>query len=258
MMHVRVRETGDRDVVLIHGIPGSARSWDAVVQHLPPDIRYFVPDLIGFGESERSAALEELHAEGQARRLEEALRNAGAKRPLLVGHDFGGPVALRLLMRSPENYSGLVLAATNTFTDTPIPFPLSLVTSPSLGSWFTTILFSRTSLSGMCRFGARKRRVNVPSAVGDRAQSLAIRIIFSGSLQKLQELYRPIEEALSQIRIPVLVLWGDHDPFFPISQAERTAAAIPGAKVQIFPGCGHFLPEEEPETFASVIAALAK
>ncbi len=139
---LRVAGHGPSDVVLLHGIPGSGRSWDAVLP-LPGDgIRAFVPDLAGFGASWRPRAIEHLHAEGQARGLEQALRAAGAERPMLVGHDFGGPVAARMIMRAPDAYRGLAVAATNLFADTPVPFPLSLVRAPLLGRTAERLLFS--------------------------------------------------------------------------------------------------------------------
>ncbi|HET7768290.1 MAG TPA: alpha/beta hydrolase [Chloroflexota bacterium] len=248
-----------RHVVLIHGIPGSGRSWDAVLDHLSgdPAVCPVVPDLLGFAGSGRPTSLEDLHAAAQAARLETALDRCGVLRPILVGHDFGGPVALRLLMRRPNGYAGVVLAATNAFGDTPIPFPLSLVNAPLVGGALARLLFSRAALSGMCRFGARRGSVDAAAAVGDAAQAAAIRTIFAGSLSDLPGLYGPIERALPSLRVPALVVWGERDPFFPRAVGERTAAAIPGAALEVLRGCGHFLPEEAPHTFAQLIAAFA-
>ncbi|MBI5283831.1 MAG: alpha/beta hydrolase [Chloroflexi bacterium] len=255
---VRSGSTGAADVVLLHGIPGSGRSWDAVVERLPDDLRPIVPDLAGFGGSGRSLNLARIHAEGQAAMLEAALAACGARTPILVGHDFGGPVALRLLMRRPDAYRGLILMSTNAFPDTPVPFPLSLVRAPLLSGVAARLLFSRFALAGMCRFGAKHGKVDAAAALGDAAQTAAIRTIFAGSLRNLAELYGPIERALPELRVPALVAWGDRDPFFPPSQAERTANAIPGARLHILEGCGHFLPEEDPASVAALIAEFAR
>jgi len=56
--------------------------------------------------------------------------------------------------------------------------------------------------------------------------------------------------------VPTRVLWGDCDPFFPVTQAERTAALVDGAAVVRLPGAGHFLPEERPVELAEAIQAL--
>ncbi len=56
--------------------------------------------------------------------------------------------------------------------------------------------------------------------------------------------------------MPVLVGWGDRDPFFSVEQAERTAAAAK-APLRLFHGAGHFLPHERPTEVAREIADLA-
>jgi len=62
--------------------------------------------------------------------------------------------------------------------------------------------------------------------------------------------------ARHRVIVPTRVLWGDCDPFFPVTQAERTAALVEGAAVVRLPGAGHFLPEERPVELAEAIAAL--
>ena len=255
-VHLRMGGQGGPDTVLLHGIPGSGATWDAVLSRLSAEGRVIVPDLVGFGGSSRTSDFDDLHADGQARRLEAALRSVGVERAVLVGHDFGGPVAVRLLMRAPDICAGLMLASTNVFTDTPIPFPLSLVNAPLIGGAVSRMLFCRVALRGMCRFGAKQGRVDTSAAVNDRAQSAAIRQIFAGSLTRLSELYAPIEEAIRACSVPVLVAWGDRDPFFPEAQATRTADAIPGASLRMLRGCGHFLPDEAPDLLAEAILEL--
>jgi pimeloyl-ACP methyl ester carboxylesterase len=121
---------------------------------------------------------------------------------VLVGDDFGGPVALRLLMRDPDAYTALVLVATNLFSDTPIPFPLSLVNAPLVGGAAARPLFARAALAGMCRFGARQGNVYTSAALGDATQAAAIRLIFVASLHDLPGLYGSIAKLLPGLAHP--------------------------------------------------------
>lgn len=258
--HVAVRclGSGEATVVLLHGIPGSGRSWREVADALAPEIRVVVPDLIGFAGSARSDDIDVLHALGQASALEEVLLHLGAHRWIVVGHDFGGPVALTLARRRPELVGALGLLATNTFGDTPIPFPLSAVTLPVLGRPAGRMLLSRPSLRWMIRqgVGRPRPRIDVEAAVGDRSQHRAIRLIFETSLTRLADLYGPIEEGLRGIDVPTLVGWGERDPFFSVQQGRRTASTIPAARFRLYQGAGHFLPEERPAEVASDLARL--
>lgn len=251
-LHVRLRP-GRSTAVLVHGIPGSAASWNGVVEILDEEIGLVIPDLLGFGLSGRSHQFADLSAVRQAERLEAALDVLAVDSPILVGHDFGGPVVLEMLRRSPSRYSGLVLAATNAMADTPIPLPISLVNLPVLGRPLAHVLFSRPSLKMMCRTGARLGRVDTKASVGDDAQSSAIRIIFTASLRRLKEIYSPLQDSLETISVPTVVLWGDRDPFFSVAQGRRMAASIPNALFETLHGSGHFVPEEQPAAINDAI-----
>lgn len=242
---LRVFGEGDA-VLLLHGFPGSSHDWDEVAVRLAATSRVVVPDLIGFGGSSRPPDPERLWADAQAEALAAALDVLEVDQAALVGHDFGGPVALAFLRRHPRRVTHLALAATNAFPDTPIPFPLSTVTWPLVGGLAARFLFSGPALRLMS--GRRQARSEVAS----------VRTIFSTSLRNLERLYAPLAELLPRIDVPTLVLWGDHDPFFPLEQGHRTAAAIPGARLVALEGAGHFLPAERPAELAREIAALVR
>jgi pimeloyl-ACP methyl ester carboxylesterase len=181
-------------------------------------------------------------------------------RATFVGHDFGGPVALTLMGRRPGLVTGLGLLSANTFTDTPIPFPLSATIWPMVGWLARQALFSPVSLRMMVRRGIGVPRIAMAPerAVGDGDQARAIATIFSASLLRLSELYRPIEQALRSVAVPSFVAWGDRDPFFSVEQGRRTAGAMAGSRFELLDGAGHFLPEERPERVASLIADLVR
>lgn len=246
-------------VVLLHGIPGSAASWQLVSAELPGSFDVIVPDLLGFGASSRPRSLDDLHAPAQAAALAELLDELGLETATVIGHDFGGPIALTLASSRPALISALGLLATNAFTDTPIPFPLSMVTMPLIGPLARRGLFSRPSLRMMLRQGVGRGSTppDPQTHLGGRDQQHAIATIFAGSLTRLAELYGPVEAALGQIDVPAFVGWGDRDPFFDLAQGERTAATL-GVELRVYAGAGHFLPHERPHDVAADIAALAE
>ena len=257
--HVTVRVTGSGpDVLLIHGIPGSGHVWDRVAARLVERNRVLVPDLVGFGDSSRSRDAERIWAGGQRDALLRVLDHLGVEQAAIVGHDFGGQVALLLSAARPHLPTHLVLAATNAFPDTPIPFPLSAVTWPLIGPVAERIVLSGRALSATLRLGVGRPKVRLDPEVylADGEQRRVIRTIFATSLRGIGERYGPIEEGLASIDVPTLVLWGDRDPFFPVAQGRRIAEAITGARFAVFEGAGHFLPEERPEAFADEVASL--
>jgi pimeloyl-ACP methyl ester carboxylesterase len=247
-------------VVLLHGIPGQARAWECVDAELAAAFDVVIPNLIGFGDSERPSkpTIENVGPAAQAARVAELLDELAVPRATVVGHDFGAPVGVLLAATRPDLVAGLSLLAGNTFPDTPIPFPLSLATVPVAGGLFSRLLFSAPSLRLMLRQGTGPGTAPPKASVylGDHGQCRTIATIFFGALTRLAELYGPVAAALETIEVPVLVGWGDRDPFFPLEQGRRTAAAV-SAPLRVFPGAGHFLPHERPVEVASEIAAFA-
>lgn len=246
-------------VILLHGVPGCGAAWQKVAGCLPGSLDVIVPDLLGFGDSDRRTGLEALHARAQAAAVGALVDELGIAPVVIVGHDFGGPTAITFAGVRPQDVSAIGLLATNVFGDTPIPFPLSLVTWPLVGSLGRRLVFSRRSLAVMLRraSGLGRTAPDPDVELGDDRQVRAIGTIFAGSLMNLAELYGPLEAQLAGVAAPIFVGWGDHDPFFPLSSGHRTARAA-RTDLRVYPGAGHFLPHERPDEVAADIAALAE
>lgn len=256
------RRTGEGPtVVLLHGIPGQGRAWAGVEDALGASFDTVTPDLLGFGASDGPAkpTIENLGPAAQAAAVGRLLDELGVRAAVVVGHDFGVPVAALLAAARPDLVGALSLLAGNAFPDTPIPFPLSLTTAPIVGELAARALFSGPSLALVLRQGTGPGTPPPATDVylGDRRQRQTISVIFAGALTRLEELYAPVAAALGAVDVPVLVGWGDRDPFFPVEQGERTAALANG-RLRVFAGAGHFLPHERPTDVADEITRFAR
>lgn len=244
-------------VVLLHGIPGSRASWDAVAPALAESSRVIVPDLLGFGESIPRNGPH--HLRGQADGIMTLLNEIGADTYHLVGFDFGGPIAVTLLGRDEGRCLSLVLLATNVFTDTPIPAPLRLARVPLLGDLWFRMLFGRVGLT-LLWHAAVRAKAQFPKHTYLRALHPAQNItstreIFLLSLRDLRGLYGEVHSALSRVRVPVTVVWADQDPFFPVRVGQAVAAELPHSRLVVLNGCGHFIPQEKPAEVISILQA---
>lgn len=254
-LHVRIGPRTGPPVLLLHGIPGSSASWTHVESAIAARVQTIVPDLLGFGDS--PGFYRDGHAAEQAEALLRMLDSHRIESAHVVGFDFGGPTAVLLHRRSAERVRSLTLAATNVFTDTPIPAPLRIAKVPLLGELIFGAMFGRVGLSAMW-YRATGDRNSFPrerffaEAGGDNGISTA-RHIFLRSLRDLKGTYREIEDTLAHLAVPTCVVWGDRDPFFPLAIGRRTQTAIPGASLEVLRGCGHFIPAERPEDFAAII-----
>ena len=246
-------------VLLLHGIPGAAVGWQVVADNLVvTGRRVLVPDLLGFGASDRPTDASRLWLDAQAAALREVLVRREVDHLTVVGHDYGVPIAITLADMVPGRVAGMVLAAGNAFTDTPIPTPLRALTLPVVGQATGRIALSGPALKMLLRIGVGRPRVALDASVlvGDRAQQHAIRTIFGTALRELAQRYAAVEAALPRVGVPVRVLWGDRDPFFPVGEGRRLAEAIPGARLEVLEGAGHFLPAERPTHVVATVEAL--
>lgn len=243
-------------LLLLHGIPGSSASWRAVGEELSDRFDVVIPDLLGFGRSELPE--EDYYMEAQAEALRALLRALEIDRFYLGGHDFGGPVGLTLMDRAGDELQveGLVLASTNVLTDPFVPLPLRAAGVPVLGPLvFWALAGTRPSLRLMHFAGARQgecswvrfREHLTPSAVD------LTRRIFHRSLADLRSNYRRVEDQARRVSCRTLVIWGDGDPFFPVTAGERTRDLLPGAVLEVLPKTGHFVPEERPGEVAALM-----
>ena len=234
-------------VVLLHGIPGGAVTWQSVADALMVDHDVVVPDLLGFGASDRPSGLDELHVEAQAVALLALLHELELPSVVLVGHDFGAPTAVTVARLAPARVAGLGILSGNFFTDTPIPFPLSTITWPALGAFAEHLLAGGIAQRMLLRaaVGVPKVELDTGAHLGDARQRRAVRLLLAGSLRRLGTLYAPVEEHLGRLTVPRFVAWGDRDPLFPIVEGERAADALRVPLIRLT-GAGHFLPQERP------------
>ncbi len=245
--------TGDV-VVLLHGFPGNARDWEAVATALSRKFRVIVPDLLGFGRSDAPNSFVELNIAAQSAALEHLLAERNGTRCVLVGQDYGGTIAVTLAARRPDLVAGLVLSSCNFFRDPALQAPMKLLPVPGIGRAVEAVLFSPPSLRTMARNGTR-RGERLP-AVNSPSEVASIRTIFATILRDLPAHFGTVEDALPVLAVPVLVAWGDRDPFFAVPHARRAADAIPSARLRLYEGVGHFPHFEVTETYARDIATL--
>ena len=258
-LHVRVSERTGPDVLLLHGIPGSSVTWDGVARRLNEHHRTIVPDLLGFGDS--PAFTVDGHAGEQAQAVLTMLDTLEVRKTHVAGFDFGGPTALELYRLAPSRVASLTLAATNVFTDTPIPLPLQTVRIPGIGRVISRLFFGRAGLALMWLGATGDRRAfpfqEFRKVLRSGSSVRTTRHIFTISLENLPRFYSDVEGALSRVAVPSTVVWGDRDPFFSVEIGRRAARAIPDAKFEVLPGCGHFIPGERPRELADLIASTA-
>ncbi|MCK4355372.1 alpha/beta hydrolase [Candidatus Parcubacteria bacterium] len=159
----------------------------------------------------------------------------------LLGHSFGGRVAIKFAARNPEKLKGLILVSSAGI----IPKRKFVRVCVSKIAKFGKI-FSSIPLYNLFRKGFYKyilRRTDYIQA----EKSLYLKETFRNIIKE------DLRKYFSKIKIPCLIIWGDKDNMTPISDAYLMDKEIPNSKLEILPGIGHFPYTENPEILAQKI-----
>ncbi len=231
-------------VVLLHGFPLSSFLWRRFVPMLAAGFRVIAPDLLGAGDSDKPAGAP-LDIGAQAGYVREALEALDVDRYAVVAHGDGGGVAQRLAL------DGAAIEA------------LVLIDSIAFGYWPNGVVIgaddgasAASRVERMLADGMTSRSLDPDVLAGYAApfsgpdgsaiyERAAVALDGRGLSGR--------EDAMAAWTFPVFILWGEDDPYYPVTVAERLNDAIPSSSLALLPGCGHYPPEEAPETVGPLI-----
>ena len=219
---------GAPSVLALHGWGRSGADFDAVLQGLDA----VALDLPGFGATPPPS--EAWGAAGYAMAIAPVLDEL-ATPVVVVGHSFGGRVAVHLADARPERIAALVL------TGVPLVKPPGAVTSASRPAAVYRVAraLHRRGLFPDARMEALRRRHGSPDY---RAATGVMRDVL---VRVVNETY---EEQLARLACPVELVWGDDDPEVPVAVAEAALAFLSAGLgiLTVVPGAGHFTPRTAP------------
>ena len=259
---VTYRDDGDGDetLLLIHGMAGSSRTWQAVTPALAQRYRVVAPDLLGHGESAKPMGDYSLgaHASG----LRDLMALLDIERATIVGQSLGGGIALQLAYQHPDLCDRLVLVSSGGLGREVSPIlrllslPGSEVVLPMVASSF--VRDRGRSVNRWLRdqgirtsWMAEMWRAYASLADAENRQA------FVRTLRSVVDLGGQTVSANDRLylaaAVPTLIIWGDHDDIIPVSHAHDAHAEIPGSRLEILEGVRHFPQSEDPERFVEVL-----
>jgi pimeloyl-ACP methyl ester carboxylesterase len=243
-------------LVLVHGLGGAASNWVAVAPHLAEQFRVLVPDLPGHGASSPLPAAASL--DPYAERVRDLAEREGMLPTAVVGHSFGGLVALRLALRRPDDVRALVLAGSaGVSTATRRVERLLTIAAfvrPSRLYSRHRALVARSALLRQLVFGywgASDPAALTPEVVEGFLAGPQLHTDTATAARVLVKDDPRVE--LDLVRCPTLVLWGARDHQVPVDDGFEYARRL-GAKLRVVADCGHLLVGERPEVCVDAIS----
>ncbi len=259
---VSYRTAGSGPVLLlIHGITNSSASWEPVLTLLSRDFTVIAPDLLGHGDSAKPRGDYSLGA--SASLMRDLMIALGHERATIAGHSLGGGIAMQMAYQFPERVERLILVSSGGLGRAVTPV-LRAVALPA-AEYVLPLLTAQWLVDAGTRLGGWAKRIGL--GIGSDIAAMAAGF---ASLQDIEARRAFVHTARSVIEIggqrvsatdklylaeavPTLILWGDRDSIIPARHGIRAHELMPGSRLRVFAGAGHFPHHDEPAGFVDAI-----
>lgn len=244
---VRYLESGTckNTIVLIHGLGASAERWLGVIPHFEKEYRVIVPDLIGFGLSDKP--LVDYTPEFFVDFLEKMLTTLNISKPLMIGSSLGGQITAEFAVAKKGSLKKLVLVS---------PAGVMKQSTPALDAYIMAALYpneesAKIAFEMMEASGKQIDPLIVKSFV-DRMQKPNAKMAFMSTILGLKNA-EIITKRLPQIDVPTMIIWGGNDPVIPIVHAEQFVSSIKDCRFYRMDECGHTPYVQKPSEFSKKV-----
>jgi pimeloyl-ACP methyl ester carboxylesterase len=265
--HTCSYRTGGRGpvLVLLHGITNSSASWEPVIGLLAQHFTVVAPDLLGHGDSAKPRGDYSLGA--NASLLRDLLLALGHERATIAGHSLGGGIAMQFAYQFPERVERLVLVSSGGLGRQVTPF-LRAVALPG-AELVLPLLASRPLVDAGATLGGFVDKLGLSLGADITAMAtgfaslndIEARRAFVHTARSVIDLGGQRVNATDKLylaqAVPTLIAWGDRDPIIPARHGIRAHELMPGSRLELFEGAGHFPHHDDPVRFATAIEQFA-
>jgi 3-oxoadipate enol-lactonase len=230
---------------LFHSLLSDRASFDRIAPQLSKTHRVIVPELPGFGGSQAVEGGLAAVADRMAEFVKDA---AGGKGAIVLGNGYGGFVALQMAIRHPALATKLVLADCGAAFSEPGREAFRNMAAASKAKGLSAI----TDVA-MRRLFAPEFQAAHPDLMRDRREAFLKTDpeVLQSACAALAAL--DLRPELSKVKVPVLVMVGEHDEATPPPMSHELAALLPNAQLKVLAGCAHVPQLQAPEMFLEAI-----
>ena len=240
---IRYLEGGKSDnvIIFLHGLGASAERWEYVLPSFEKHFRLFVPDLIGFGHSDKPSVDYTINFFVDF--LGNFLDAIEVERFHLVGSSLGGQITAEFTASNNNRVKRLVLVS---------PSGVMKTSTPALDAYIMAALYpSPDTVKNAFEEMAVSSEPIAEHILRDFEERMKLpnaKMAFMSTLLGLKN-SEDIRHKLNQIAVPTLLVWGDQDPIIPKIHAKKFAEAIPCCTLLCMKGSGHTPYVDSPQQF---------
>lgn len=248
-------------LLLLHGLGCDHTTWGPVMQSLARTHTVIAPDLLGHGQSDKPRA--DYSLGGYANGMRDLLTVLGIDTATVVGHSFGGGVAMQFGYQFPERTERLVLVASGGLGPEVSP-AIRAITTPGFHQAMAVLSApglrhaATAALRLLSRSGVRHVRdlgevADIYDSFKDPRTRAAIRHVTRAVVDWKGQIVTMADRAYLTEKMPMCVIWGRNDQLIPVRHASNAAALAPSARVEVLPNSAHFPHKDHPQRFVRII-----
>jgi pimeloyl-ACP methyl ester carboxylesterase len=247
-------------LLLIHGMAGSSTTWRAVIPRLSKKYRVVAPDLLGHGESAKPRGDYSLGA--FAVWLRDLLDELSISRATVIGQSLGGGVAMQFTYQHRDYCERLVLISSGGLGPD-LSWTLRILSAPGV-EVMLPVVAPQPVLNVGNKLGSwlTSAGIHSPRAVEmwSAYSSLSDRQTRQAFLRTLRSVVDYRGQAVSAVNrlhlssgLPTLLIWGDRDRIIPVAHGYAAHDALPGSRLEVLAGVGHFPHVESPTAVVDIL-----
>jgi pimeloyl-ACP methyl ester carboxylesterase len=248
-------------LLLIHGIGDRHDTWRPLIAELARDHTVIAPDLLGHGRSDKPRA--DYSVPAYANGMRDLLTVLGIERATVVGHSLGGGITMQFAYQFPERCERVVLVASGGIGRDVHPL-LRIAAAPNTDALLPLLatrpvkLLGRTMLWALARLGTplgldSEDLQRVFEALPDPATQRAFLRTLRTAIDWRGQHITMLDRCYLARGVPTLLMWGSRDVIVPFAHATAAHAAMPGSRLEVFEGAGHYPHHADPARFVRVL-----
>ena len=248
-------------LLLLHGLGCDHTTWAPVISALARRHTVIAPDLLGHGRSAKPRA--DYSVGGYANGMRDLLTVLGIDRVTVVGHSFGGGVAMQFAYQFPERTERMILVAPGGLGPEVTP-AIRAITLPGFNQAMGLVTrpgvrqATKAGLRALAGSGISAARdldevADIVESFKDKQARAAIRHVVSAVVDWRGQIVTMADRAYLTAAMPMCVVWGTEDQVIPVRHASVASELAPSATVEVIPNAGHFPHKDHPQRFVKIV-----
>lgn len=237
--------TSQKTLVLVHGLGASAERWNKVIPIFAKNYRVLVPDLIGFGYSDKP--LVDYTPDFFSDFLKKFFNAINIDRASVVGSSLGGQISAEFTISNPQNVEKLILTSPSGVLDH---------STPALDAYIMAALYpneiNAKKAFELMEGSGEEVPEDVVNGFIERMKLPNAKLAFMSTILGLKN-SKLVASKLESITNPTLIIWGVDDPVIPIENSDVFVSKIRGCRLFKIDKCGHTPYVQKPNIFSNKV-----